>query len=193
MSLKINPLPRWVAISLVLIAGIALGVKYIRPWVALDNFGMVEPGKIYRSGQPTPHQLENLIREYGIRTVINTREPEVRESLIRAEQEICDRTGARLIRLPMPGDGRGTYEQYDQAVALLRNPTNWPALVHCARGSYRTGAVIASYRVFAQGWSEEDAIREMARHRARTNGHALIPHLREYFRSRLRREEPIRT
>jgi protein-tyrosine phosphatase len=58
-------------------------------------------------------------------------------------------------------------------------------LVHCARGSYRSGAVIASYRVLVQGWSEEDAIREMAKYRAHTNGHVLIPYLHEYFRSRL--------
>ena len=178
---------RWAIVVVFLIAAAVLAVKWARPWVVLDNFGVVEPGKIYRSGQPKPYQLENLIREYGIRTVINTREPEVRESLIRGEQKICDRTGARMVRIRMPGDGRGTYEQYDEAVALLRDPTNLPALVHCARGSYRSGAVIASYRVLVQGWSEDDAIREMAKYRAHTANHVLIPYLREYFRSRPQR------
>jgi protein tyrosine/serine phosphatase len=190
-SARVNPktkqiLSRVIGV-VVLIAAVVLGVKHIRPWVVLDNFGVVVPGKIYRSGQPKPYQLETLIRKYGIRTVINTREPEVRESLIRGEQEICDRTGARLVRIRMPGDGRGTYEQYEEAVALLRDPTNLPALVHCARGSYRSGAVIASYRALAQGWSEDDAIREMAKYRARTDDHVLIPYLREYFRSRPQR------
>ena len=178
---------RWVTGVAVVIVAVVLAVKLARPWIALDNFGVVEPGKIYRSGQPKPYQLENLIRKYGIRTVINTRELEVRESLIRSEQEICDRAGARMVRIRMPGDGRGTYEQYDEAVALLRDPTNLPALVHCARGSYRSGAVIASYRVLVQGWSEDDAIREMAKYRADTDNHVLIPHLREYFRSRPQR------
>jgi protein tyrosine/serine phosphatase len=184
---KTKKLLRWMVAGLVLIAAVVLVVKYIRPWVALDNFGVVEPGKIYRSGQPKPYQLESLIREYDIRTVINTREPEVRESLIREEQEICDRTGARMVRIPMPGDGRGSYEQYDEVVALLGDPTNLPVLVHCARGSYRSGAVIASYRVLVQGWSEDDAIREMAKYRAHTNGHVLIPYLIGYFRSRSQR------
>ena len=187
MSMQKKQVVRGVMMGVALMAAMVLAVRWVRPWMVLDNFGVVEPGKIYRSGQPKPYQLEKLIREYDIRTVLNTREPEVREPLIRGEQEICDRTGARMVRIQMPGDGRGTYEQYDEAVALLRDPTNLPALVHCARGSYRTGAVIASYRVLAQGWSEADAIREMAKYRAHTNGHVLIPYLREYFRSRAQR------
>jgi protein tyrosine/serine phosphatase len=187
MSPQKKQFVRGVMVGVALMTATVLAVQWAKSWIALDNFGVVEPGKLYRSGQPKPYQLEKLIREYDIRTVINTREPEVRESLIRGEQEICDRTGARMVRIRMPGDGRGTYEQYDEAVALLRDPTNLPALVHCARGSYRTGAVIASYRVLVQGWSEIDAIREMAKYRAHTNGHVLIPYLREYFRSRAQR------
>ena len=34
-------------------------------------------------------------------------------------------------------------------------------LVHCWAGADRTGAMIAAYRVAAQGWSKEEAVREM--------------------------------
>ena len=184
---KSKQLLRRAIVAVVLIAAVAVGFKYARHWIFLDNFGVVEAGRIYRSGQPKPHQLEGLIRKYGIRTVINTREPDAPEAVIRDEEDICARNGVRMVRFMMPGDGRGTYEQYDEAVAILRNPTNLPALVHCARGSYRSGAVIASYRVLAQGWSEADAFREMAEYRAHTDGHTLVPHLQEYFRSRSQR------
>jgi hypothetical protein len=36
-----------------------------------------------------------------------------------------------------------------------------PVLVHCAQGSDRTGMMVAIYRIVVQGWSKDDAIKEM--------------------------------
>ena len=174
---------RWVVYLLVAVVVVVAG-KYLRKLVFLDNFGETVEGQIYRSGQLLPYQLDALIRDRGIKTVLNTREPDARPDIISREQEVCDRHGVRMVRLPMPGDGMGTYEQYDEAVRILAEPTNLPVLVHCARGSYRTGAIIASYRVLVQGWPEEDAVREMYEYRARLDHHRLLPYLLEYFRQR---------
>jgi protein tyrosine/serine phosphatase len=174
---------RVLGILLVAAAVVWAGVEAWK-WHTIDNFGVVEPGRIFRSGQPRPAQLQKLIRENGIRTVINLREPEAPADLIFAEEEACSHAGAREVRLMMPGDGRGTYEQYDEALAILTQPTNLPVLVHCARGSYRSGAVIASYRVRVQGWSEDDAVREMKAYRAHLDDHILLPYLKEYWKSR---------
>ena len=181
------------SLKLVLLAVLAVvcvfAVKYGRRCAVLDNFGVVVQGQIYRSGQPLPWQIERLIRERRLRTVLNTREPEAAAWLMRTEQKVCDRHGVRMVRIMMPGDGRGTYAQYDEALAILRTPTNLPALVHCARGAYRSGAVVAAYRVLVQGRSEDEAVREMRDYRARTRDHVLVPYLREYFRSRREGEE----
>lgn len=37
------------------------------------RFAAVEPGVLYRSGQPSPRQLARLIERYRLRTVINLR------------------------------------------------------------------------------------------------------------------------
>lgn len=169
---------------LLAVAVVVPAVKYGRRLVRLDNFGVVEEGRIYRSGQPMPWQIEDVARTRGLRTVISAREPETPPWMVRWEEEACARADVRLVRFEMPGDGRGTFEQYDEALAILREPTNLPALVHCARGSYRTGAIIASYRVLDQGWSEDDAFREMDEFRADKKDRVLVPHLKEYFRSR---------
>ncbi|HPF99044.1 MAG TPA: tyrosine-protein phosphatase [Kiritimatiellia bacterium] len=178
--------PRWQRLILYVVAAalVIVGAKYLRKYVVLDNFGEVETGKIYRSGQLQPYQMEKLIRTLGIKTVINTREPNARPDIVRREQEVCDRNGVRMVWLPMPGDGMGTYQQYDEAIAILSEQTNLPVIVHCARGSYRTGAIIASYRVLVEGWSEEDAVREMYQYRAHLENHRLLPYLLEYFRQR---------
>ena len=44
---------------------------------------------------------------------------------------------------------------------IATNPKRTPVLVHCLHGSDRTGTMCAIYRVVAQGWTKEKAIREM--------------------------------
>ncbi len=38
-----------------------------------------------------------------------------------------------------------------------------PILVHCQHGADRTGVMSVIYRVAVQGWSKEEAIREMVK------------------------------
>ena len=36
-----------------------------------------------------------------------------------------------------------------------------PVFVHCKHGADRTGTMVAIYRIVVEGWSKEDAIKEM--------------------------------
>jgi protein-tyrosine phosphatase len=47
------------------------------------------------------------------------------------------------------------------ALRVMTDPAAQPVLVHCKHGSDRTGVVVAAYRIVVQGWSKEDAIREL--------------------------------
>jgi tyrosine-protein phosphatase SIW14 len=51
----------------------------------------------------------------------------------------------------------------DQIIKALKDLMDAPKpiLVHCARGSDRTGVVIAMYRIIFQNWTKEEAIKEM--------------------------------
>lgn len=44
---------------------------------------------------------------------------------------------------------------------LVTDPGRTPVLVHCQHGADRTGTMCALYRIAVQGWTKEDAIREM--------------------------------
>jgi protein tyrosine/serine phosphatase len=49
-------------------------------------------------------------------------------------------------------------------IAFLRlavDPQRQPIFVHCLHGADRTGMVVAVYRVVVEGWSKEEALREM--------------------------------
>lgn len=169
---------KWLAGAAIVLAFV---VKECRHTVLWDNFGTVEAGAIYRSGQLKPYQFADAIERYGIRTVINTREPEAPAKVVEAERRACEAAGAEMVRIPMPGDGRGTYDQYDFGLSLLRAPGRRPVLVHCARGTHRTGALVGSYRVLDQGWDREAALREMASYRFDAEDHPLAPHLETYW------------
>ena len=43
----------------------------------------------------------------------------------------------------------------------LKETQNHPVFVHCLHGSDRTGVMCAVYRIFFEGWTKNEAIREM--------------------------------
>ena len=187
-----NPAGRWWRWPLVLGLAVAawLGIKHGRKFVLYDKLGMVEAGRVYRSGQLKGFQIERLARRRGLRTVVALREADVRDTVIREQEELCRRLGIDLVWIEMPGCGRGTYEAYDEALRVLEDETRLPALMHCARGTHRTGAVAAAYRVGVQGWAPEDAMAEMPRYRFRPRGHPLVSWLEPYLQNLHLRRQP---
>ncbi|MCA1808261.1 MAG: hypothetical protein LC725_02185 [Lentisphaerae bacterium] len=184
---------RWSLPVMLLLVAAALVVGWqIRRRLVLDNFGEVEAGIIYRSGQLTPAQLERLIKSRGIKTIIKTAIPELSLQDMAREQLICNRYNVRVVPLIMPGDGLGEYEQYDRAVELLMDERKLPALITCARGTHRTGAIVAAYRVRVQNWPVNRAMAEMENfrfnpyrsNRDHSGQHPLVEHLRGYFKTR---------
>lgn len=182
----------FIVISLAVLGAGIYAWRNVREYLFLDNFGVVEESTIYRSGALLPFQLEKVIEEYDIRTLLRLYEFELPASDIEAINEICVRNNVRQVPLILSGDGIAEFKSYDRAVAILRNSENLPALVCCARGVHRTGAVIAAYRVLAQNWPVSKALQEMEkykfrprRHRYGGEPHPLLPHLKEYFRERL--------
>lgn len=125
-----------------------------------DHFDVVKAGVLYRSGELSPGQLADAVRTYGIRTVINLELPNEGA----AEERLHARElGVDFLNLPMPGDGFGREAQFREALAAIDDPDRRPVLVHCARGTCRTGATVALYRFERDGWTIEDVTAEMVR------------------------------
>ena len=125
-----------------------------------DHFDVVKPGVLYRSGQLEPGQLEAAVGRHGIKTVVNFLAP---GAAVERERSLAKRIGVDFLNLPMPGDGFGREEQFREALAAIDDPERRPVLVHCARGTCRTGAAVALYRYERDGWTIEDVAAEMDR------------------------------
>jgi protein tyrosine/serine phosphatase len=125
-----------------------------------DHFDVVKPGILYRSGQLNGSQLEEAIRRYRLKLVVSFQYP---GRGVDRERAICKRLGIQFLNLPMPGDGFGREDQFRQILAATDDPARRPVLVHCARGTCRTGSAVALYRFERDGWTPEDVAAEMRR------------------------------
>jgi protein tyrosine/serine phosphatase len=155
-----------VALALAVVATIATAAwltgETQRNRLVWDHFDVVKPGILYRSGQLNPNQLTAAVRNprYAFRTVINFQRP---GPGVEAERALCKQLGVDFVNLPMPGDGFGQEAQFREVLAACDDPSRRPVLVHCARGTCRTGAAVALYRFERDGWTVEDVAAEMVR------------------------------
>ncbi|MBN2162614.1 MAG: tyrosine-protein phosphatase [Pontiellaceae bacterium] len=107
---------------------------------------------LYRSAQPDKAGMKNL-QTAGIKMIANLR------SFSSDREEIGDtELGYEHIFM------KAWHPERKEVVRFLKivsNPANQPVLVHCKHGADRTGTMCAIYRVAIQGWTKEEAIREM--------------------------------
>ncbi len=129
---------------------------------------VVTPGVLYRSGQMTAAGLEEAVRRFGVRTVVNfqneTPDPEVSPGL--AESELCRRLGVNYLFLapdlvPRKKVPAQRPEVIGEFLKVMDDPSNFPVLIHCRAGLHRTGLLAAVYRMEYEGWSKERAIQEL--------------------------------
>lgn len=167
-------------IGVLLIAGMAAAIKYGRYHFLPRQFAVVEPGRLYRSGYCEPRPLTKIIHEHRIKTILTLLDDQPDSAKQQKEESVVRREGVDLLRIPMPGDGRGRFEQFDQAAAIIADPSRQPILVHCAAGVNRTSAAYVAYRMKYCGWTFEQAMAE-----AEANGYSpsSTPQLREHLQA----------
>lgn len=149
-----------------LLVGVVLHASLI---LGGSNFHTVLPGAVYRSGQPTGPRLTRLLREHGIRTVVNLRgccptadwyQPEA-EAAASANVSLED-IAFSATRYPSPQSVRQLVDVIDHA--------DYPILFHCQQGADRTG--LAS--VLAVLLRTDATLEEGLRHMGLGTGHLAI-------------------
>ncbi len=160
-----------VGLAVALGAGVALlpFAYKVRSDVRYRNFRVVEPGRLYRSGQMTPAGFRRVAEEFDIKTVISLRDTRDGDGVHedQAEEDFCRERGLAFHRLP-PADWSPVNgvipgaKNIAEFLRILDDPaTERPVLVHCFAGIHRTGAHVAVYRMEYDGWTAEEAIEEM--------------------------------
>ncbi|MDX2148056.1 MAG: tyrosine-protein phosphatase [Planctomycetota bacterium] len=152
--------------------GVALGVvalglggwgfwdAAIKPNVQPKRFGVVVPGQLYRSGELTPAATRDVVRDQGIKTIIDLGAAEPGTADDRRAQRTAEALGVRRVVFDLEGDASGDPNQYVAVLRLMMDPAAQPVLVHCGAGSQRTGCAVALYRMIVEGVPQAEAIDE---------------------------------
>jgi tyrosine-protein phosphatase SIW14 len=192
------------ALVIVVIVTLVPYVHYRAGYVASKRVRVVDEEKFVRSGQMNADGMRSVMKEYGIRTVINLQE-EDRDPLLSdgyfgkphvRESEICAEFGAdyRLLEFDLLPRDRLPHERpavIDHFLRILDDPESYPILLHCRAGLHRTGLLTAIYRIEYQGWSRGAAVRELRANGfgdpACTVANEYLLQFLEYYRPGVRR------
>ena len=142
------------------------------------HFDEASPG-VYRGGR-VPEAAAPLLKELGVKTVINF---DNKNAYARKEEEHLKLFGIYTVRMPWSGFDYPKDEDIEKFLTLMATPDLKPIMVHCKRGSERTGTTMAIWRMKEFGWPVEKAYEEMLKfdYRRFRQGH-LKEYVFEYAR-----------
>lgn len=178
MSIRIRnktiPFWLWIPGLLVAMAGLAAGVYFgiYQPYVYKfipRNWGVVEEGGFYRSGQLREGLVEKQLRDYKIQTVIVLYGENLNDPKQVALLDTAKKLNVEIKRFPMKGDGTpgdgntAAVARYAQALAAVAQTRKEGKvlLVQCMAGTHRTGGIVATYRMLIQGKPAKEAYAEL--------------------------------
>jgi len=109
-------------------------------FAARGNFREVVPQKVYRSGQPSPAQLREWVRRYGIKTVINLRGTD--EKTVADEQLLAKELGLKIIPIYLSAHRLPARYLLIELIEAIE-AAELPVLIHCRAGIDRAGTASA--------------------------------------------------
>ena len=125
--------------------------------IDIDNFGRVS-ATYYRGAQPDNDDYADLAA-LGVKTVID-----LQEGGLASEPGLVEQAGMKYVRIPMTTRKAPTSDQLALFLQLVNDPASQPVYVHCAGGRHRTGVMTAVYRMTGDGWTSDQAFKEMKKY-----------------------------
>jgi len=145
-----------VVLIAVLLTGAHIGNILIR-----GNFEPVTEGEAYRSGQINGDKLQQYLKEYKIRSVLNLRGENRGSDWYEDELTVCSSLSVRHYDLAMTSSGRPSPEVLGKLMTIFREAPR-PILIHCKSGSDRTGLVAALWKTVVDGEPKSIAEKQLS-------------------------------
>ena len=127
--------------------------------IRIDNFGRVDP-MYYRGAQPKGRDYADLAA-LGVKTMINL----TGDDRDASERAMAERAGMKYFQIPMTTHQPPTSAQLAEFFSIVNNPASQPVYVHCVGGRHRTGVMTAAYRMTHDGWTADQAFKEMKQYK----------------------------
>src|SRR5579859_2411972 len=136
------------------ISPIPLGEKLKLP--GLPSAGKIDDS-LFRGAQPRSEGIAQL-KKLGITTIVDLRGED--PDKIKWERQQAESAGIRFVNISVSGWSPPANDQIAQFLSLFKN-RNEKIFVHCRFGDDRTGVFVAAYRMTADHWSPDQALKEM--------------------------------
>jgi len=137
----------------------------------ITNFGEVTP-HLYRGGLLSGDGLKALKR-LGIDIVVDTHANDT------SEERDARALGMKYVAIPWhcpwPKD-----EVFAKFLKVVHENKGKKVFVHCRLGDDRTGMMVAAYRMAEEGWTAEEAMKEMKSFGFTKSHHFICPGLAHY-------------
>ena len=152
-------------IGLVIIVFITIGIgKYVYDMHINYNFETITEGKVYKSGVIPPDEIEDYVKEYKIKSIIDLRfpgtgdevnNPEIPTELTAEKEAIAKIKGVNYFnngsdQVPEP-------HNLDTFFKIMDDPENYPVLIHCYHGVGRAEMYSAIYRIEYENMEKDEA------------------------------------
>jgi protein tyrosine/serine phosphatase len=170
-------------LSVLILAGGYCGVMKLMGRAPALNFEVVDQGRLLRSAQPGPADLDRMLADQGLKTILSLRGIGDYD-----ERKWARDRGVNMVIMQMYADDPPTDDQIGLFFTIMRGDTvdldrysgaiersfglegrrvkfPLPLLIHCEGGADRTGVMVALYRMAFQGWTLDQAKQEMTRRR----------------------------
>ena len=129
--------------------------------ITIYNFAKVND-RYFRGGQPMGDHYADLAA-IGVKTVINLIGNEA--DIDRREQAMVEQYGMRYVHIPMNTRKAPTDAEIAKFMSIVDDPNGGAVYVHCVGGRHRTGVMTAVYRMTKDGFSGDQAFKEMKQHK----------------------------
>ncbi len=161
----------YIAIGLVAVPGLLLAPQMVGETTAVtsylantlfsNNLHEVVPHKFYRSAEMSRDELQQTVKRYGIKTVLDMRlDKDAPDSTGMTEAEAAKLAGSSYLHLPFSS---ARADQLPQLAKLLEtyDAAALPILVHCSSGTHRSGVASALWLLEKEGKSLDDAMQQL--------------------------------
>jgi tyrosine-protein phosphatase SIW14 len=162
------------------LAGFMIYAPYLYYRHSLEHSKRLRPvveGQVYRSGCLSADGFREAIQKHKIKTVISLwdedPDPVLHNSRFDSrsikESDLCKSLGVNyqfiyVELLPDAQAGKVRPPAIDEFLRVMDDENSYPVLFHCKAGLHRTGVMAAIYRMEYEGWSRQDAMRELRSH-----------------------------
>lgn len=150
-----------IAVFVLIVIGVG---KYVYDININHNFETITEGKVYKSGVIPPDEIEQYVKKYNIKSIVDLRFPGTGDDVNNPEipKELTDEKNAvakikGVTYFNNGSDQVPKQKNLDVFFKIMDDKNNYPVLIHCYHGVGRAEMYSALYRIEYEKMNRDEA------------------------------------